>query len=190
MSKMNAKSILSMSDSDSDSDSSIEEDRFPIRQLHVNTDFKAINTTNQNYSRKSPSRLNPFRSPGYDRDGGDTNSDNGSTRSSVTSSKSVLSRLYDLFGSSSKRRPSFASESNDSVNSAPVTPHQRRSEVGSETMERPSLLLSQQISLPIIQNLDTGDVFPIGALRYEAFKLPETVSPTVLFGKPSGKIHR
>lgn len=196
MSQMNAKSILSMSDSESDSDSSVEEDRFPIRQLHVNTDFKAVNTTNyansggQNYSRKSPSRLNPFRSPGYERDVGDTNSDNGSTRSSVTSSKSVLSRLYDLFGSSSKRRPSFASESNDSVNSAPVTPHQRRSEIGSETMERPSLLLSQQISLPIVQNLDTGDVFPIGALRYEAFKLPETVSPTVLFGTPSGKIHR
>lgn len=35
--------------------------------------------------------------------------------------------------------------------------------------------------LPVVRDLDSGAVFPMGALRFEPFKLPATVSPTVLF---------
>jgi hypothetical protein len=124
-------------------------------------------------------------------------SENGSVKSGTsTRSGSVLSRLYDYF--SSKKRPSLASESNDSVNSS-SNPHLHSNNNGSRRsslQSRPSLygapppahpvIYEKQLQiskeLPIIQNLDTGDVYTLGALKYSAKSLPETVSPESLFG--------
>jgi hypothetical protein len=123
-------------------------------------------------------------------------SENGSVKSGTsTRSGSVLSRLYDYF--SSKKRPSLASESNDSVNSS-SNPHLHNSGGSrrSSLQSRPSLygappaahpvIYEKQLQiskeLPIIQNLDTGDVYTLGALKYSAKSLPETVSPETLFG--------
>jgi hypothetical protein len=126
-------------------------------------------------------------------------SENGSVKSGTsTRSGSVLSRLYDYF--SSKKRPSLASESNDSVNSS-SNPHLHSNNNGSRRsslQSRPSLygapppahpvIYEKQLQiskeLPIIQNLDTGDVYTLGALKYSAKSLPETVSPESLFGTP------
>lgn len=110
------------------------------------------------------------------------NSDNNSTKSSSTKG-SVLNRLYELFSNSSKKRPSLASESNDSLSSSTHAKYQQ------QIVNERIMAINRQ--LPIVQNLDTGDTFPIGALKYEAVKLPETVSPSVLFGNQTNdKIHR
>jgi hypothetical protein len=112
-------------------------------------------------------------------------SDNASTRSATsTKSSSMLSRLFDYF--SSKKRPSLASESNDSIGSSSQT-------LRLSISQQPFIYeKSQQVKneLPIVQNLDTGDVFPLGALKYESNYLPEAVvSPTVLFGVSRNTSH-
>lgn len=52
-----------------------------------------------------------------------------------------------------------------------------------------ALLLNSEY-LPVVKNLDTEEVFPMGALRFQPYKLPETVSPSVLFENADKQLER